>query len=106
MHEAAENSGVNDIKSTYNKATNFKDMGLEDLQLGPEYSADLKPAEDIPSVAPPKSTKNKTASKPTKEKLSLIHISEPTRLLSISYAVFCLKKKKTDSSRHCDVDTT
>ena len=28
------------------------------------------------------------------EDLSLIHISEPTRLLSISYAVFCLKKKK------------
>eukprot|EP00658_Telonema_sp_P-2_P003209 TRINITY_DN11178_c0_g1_i3.p1 TRINITY_DN11178_c0_g1~~TRINITY_DN11178_c0_g1_i3.p1 ORF type:complete len:401 (-),score=75.96 TRINITY_DN11178_c0_g1_i3:75-1277(-) len=26
--------------------------------------------------------------------LSLIHITEPTRLLSISYAVFCLKKKK------------
>ena len=25
--------------------------------------------------------------------LALIHISEPTRLLSISYAVFCLKKK-------------
>eukprot|EP00658_Telonema_sp_P-2_P069910 TRINITY_DN5939_c0_g1_i1.p1 TRINITY_DN5939_c0_g1~~TRINITY_DN5939_c0_g1_i1.p1 ORF type:complete len:759 (-),score=169.92 TRINITY_DN5939_c0_g1_i1:4-2280(-) len=31
--------------------------------------------------------------------LSLIHISEPTRLLSISYAVFCLKKKKQDSSK-------
>eukprot|EP00658_Telonema_sp_P-2_P048749 TRINITY_DN37074_c0_g2_i1.p1 TRINITY_DN37074_c0_g2~~TRINITY_DN37074_c0_g2_i1.p1 ORF type:complete len:130 (+),score=5.67 TRINITY_DN37074_c0_g2_i1:307-696(+) len=29
------------------------------------------------------------------DSLSLIHISEPTRLLSISYAVFCLKKKKT-----------
>eukprot|EP00658_Telonema_sp_P-2_P076721 TRINITY_DN6775_c0_g1_i1.p2 TRINITY_DN6775_c0_g1~~TRINITY_DN6775_c0_g1_i1.p2 ORF type:complete len:105 (+),score=34.15 TRINITY_DN6775_c0_g1_i1:197-511(+) len=29
------------------------------------------------------------------DNLSLIHISEPTRLLSISYAVFCLKKKKT-----------
>ena len=26
--------------------------------------------------------------------LSLIHISEPTRLRSISYAVVCLKKKK------------
>src|SRR5678815_3098296 len=26
--------------------------------------------------------------------LSLIHISEPTRLLSISYADFCLKKKR------------
>ena len=33
--------------------------------------------------------------------LSLIHISEPTRLLSISYAVFCLKKKNntTDTRR-------
>eukprot|EP00658_Telonema_sp_P-2_P037054 TRINITY_DN26688_c0_g1_i1.p1 TRINITY_DN26688_c0_g1~~TRINITY_DN26688_c0_g1_i1.p1 ORF type:complete len:486 (-),score=96.05 TRINITY_DN26688_c0_g1_i1:23-1480(-) len=30
------------------------------------------------------------------EPLSLIHISEPTRLLSISYAVFCLKKKKNN----------
>src|SRR5450759_4623902 len=28
------------------------------------------------------------------ERLSLIHISEPTRLGMISYAVFCLKKKK------------
>src|SRR5678816_1851689 len=27
-------------------------------------------------------------------RLSLIHISEPTRLLSISYAVFCLIKKR------------
>ena len=27
-------------------------------------------------------------------RLSLIHISEPTRLLRLSYAVFCLKKKK------------
>ena len=30
--------------------------------------------------------------------LSLIHISEPTRLGMISYAVFCLKKKKKRSS--------
>src|SRR5450756_2697806 len=28
------------------------------------------------------------------QQLSLIHISEPTRLGMISYAVFCLKKKK------------
>eukprot|EP00658_Telonema_sp_P-2_P039039 TRINITY_DN27907_c0_g1_i1.p1 TRINITY_DN27907_c0_g1~~TRINITY_DN27907_c0_g1_i1.p1 ORF type:complete len:123 (-),score=11.31 TRINITY_DN27907_c0_g1_i1:10-378(-) len=37
--------------------------------------------------------------------LSLIHISEPTRLLSISYAVFCLKKKKHNTLIHtasCD----
>ncbi|CZR83233.1 hypothetical protein CDFC105_43942 [Clostridioides difficile] len=30
--------------------------------------------------------------------LSLIHISEPTRLGMISYAVFCLKKKKKKST--------
>ena len=28
------------------------------------------------------------------DSLSLIHISEPTRQAEISYAVFCLKKKK------------
>eukprot|EP00658_Telonema_sp_P-2_P048516 TRINITY_DN36900_c0_g1_i2.p1 TRINITY_DN36900_c0_g1~~TRINITY_DN36900_c0_g1_i2.p1 ORF type:complete len:124 (-),score=45.45 TRINITY_DN36900_c0_g1_i2:94-465(-) len=32
--------------------------------------------------------------------LSLIHISEPTRLLSISYAVFCLKKKKKKNNKY------
>ena len=31
--------------------------------------------------------------------LSLIHISEPTRLGMISYAVFCLKKKKKKNSK-------
>src|SRR5659263_762376 len=31
---------------------------------------------------------------PSHRLLSLIHISEPTRLGMISYAVFCLKKKK------------
>src|SRR5678816_2471588 len=34
---------------------------------------------------------NKVPSHGREWKLSLIHISEPTRLLSISYAVFCLK---------------
>ena len=32
------------------------------------------------------------------EDLSLIHISEPTRLLSISYAVFCLQKKNNHAN--------
>src|SRR5665213_4383191 len=31
---------------------------------------------------------------PSVDILSLIHISEPTRQAEISYAVFCLKKKK------------
>src|SRR5450759_5588909 len=33
-------------------------------------------------------------------RLSLIHISEPTRLGMISYAVFCLKKKKKLHNEH------
>src|SRR5450756_805108 len=36
----------------------------------------------------------RVSSKWTDYGLSLIHISEPTRLGMISYAVFCLKKKK------------
>ena len=32
--------------------------------------------------------------------LSLIHISEPTRQAEISYAVFCLKKKKKKHNYH------
>src|SRR5450756_2811608 len=32
--------------------------------------------------------------------LSLIHISEPTRLGMISYAVFCLKKKKKQDTNN------
>ena len=38
--------------------------------------------------------------------LSLIHISEPTRLLSISYAVFCLKKKKQPKKNGIDHSTS
>ena len=30
--------------------------------------------------------------------LSLIHISEPTRQAEISYAVFCLKKKRSEKA--------
>ena len=37
-------------------------------------------------------TNNIVGGEPIKS-LSLIHISEPTRLRRISYAVFCLKKK-------------
>ena len=34
------------------------------------------------------------------KELSLIHISEPTRRRGISYAVFCLKKKKETATLH------
>eukprot|EP00831_Metopus_contortus_P009014 TRINITY_DN13477_c0_g1_i1.p2 TRINITY_DN13477_c0_g1~~TRINITY_DN13477_c0_g1_i1.p2 ORF type:complete len:172 (-),score=19.35 TRINITY_DN13477_c0_g1_i1:1-516(-) len=38
------------------------------------------------------------------QSLSLIHISEPTRPLYISYAVFCLKKKKKNQT-HSTIKT-
>ena len=37
-----------------------------------------------------------------REELSLIHISEPTRRTPISYAVFCLKKKKKNEKQQKD----
>ena len=47
---------------------------------------------DNPAYLPPVA-QIESISEPMVRALSLIHISEPTRLLSISYAVFCLKKK-------------
>src|SRR5678816_4893800 len=48
-----------------------------------------------PERTSPSTSESSTVFKPVRDwwndKLSLIHISEPTRLLSISYAVFCLK---------------
>ena len=40
----------------------------------------------------------------TVEYLSLIHISEPTRQAEISYAVFCLKKKKKKNKKEKNWD--
>eukprot|EP00658_Telonema_sp_P-2_P038030 TRINITY_DN2733_c0_g1_i3.p1 TRINITY_DN2733_c0_g1~~TRINITY_DN2733_c0_g1_i3.p1 ORF type:complete len:284 (-),score=95.78 TRINITY_DN2733_c0_g1_i3:73-924(-) len=51
--------------------------------------------EEPESQLPQSASKSVRSSRP--KKLSLIHISEPTRLLSISYAVFCLKKKNKES---------
>src|SRR5450756_1029841 len=42
----------------------------------------------------------RTSAATTSFGLSLIHISEPTRLGMISYAVFCLKKKNNDNPPH------
>src|SRR5450756_2899868 len=47
-----------------------------------------------PNLAVYAATKAWTLGAGSSLELSLIHISEPTRLGMISYAVFCLKKKK------------
>src|SRR5450756_1327082 len=48
---------------------------------------------DPPGMVEPARAGRRAAGGPTYKLLSLIHISEPTRLGMISYAVFCLKKK-------------
>ena len=60
-------------------------------RINPTYKLFLKEQEFNPDI----STDNWDLHKLRldKFKLSLIHISEPTRLGMISYAVFCLKKK-------------
>eukprot|EP00658_Telonema_sp_P-2_P058207 TRINITY_DN46653_c0_g1_i1.p1 TRINITY_DN46653_c0_g1~~TRINITY_DN46653_c0_g1_i1.p1 ORF type:complete len:226 (-),score=66.01 TRINITY_DN46653_c0_g1_i1:73-750(-) len=55
----------------------------------------VDPKAPTSTTLPPVTVKNDIANNDgAAHSLSLIHISEPTRLLSISYAVFCLKKKK------------
>src|SRR5674536_23996 len=89
--------------------------------VGVEVGVDSLPMSSLPSRARPPSGGSQTAPPlPERQRapaaepghcrrilyrscldpeLSLIHISEPTRLLSISYAVFCLKKKKTHTKQ-------
>ena len=66
-----------DLEQEYDKWDDYSDCIDSDLEYK-EYQQEQFRKED--SIEGPMS-------------LSLIHISEPTRLLSISYAVFCLKKK-------------
>eukprot|EP00831_Metopus_contortus_P024431 TRINITY_DN21304_c0_g1_i1.p4 TRINITY_DN21304_c0_g1~~TRINITY_DN21304_c0_g1_i1.p4 ORF type:complete len:113 (+),score=39.58 TRINITY_DN21304_c0_g1_i1:131-469(+) len=49
---------------------------------------------DLPEEAPKTQEMKPECVQSDEKDLSLIHISEPTRPLYISYAVFCLKKKK------------
>ena len=48
---------------------------------------------------------NRTPGSGATQSLSLIHISEPTRLRRISYAVFCLKKKKEQKEKNQNTNT-
>eukprot|EP00658_Telonema_sp_P-2_P054810 TRINITY_DN43598_c0_g1_i1.p1 TRINITY_DN43598_c0_g1~~TRINITY_DN43598_c0_g1_i1.p1 ORF type:complete len:589 (-),score=102.29 TRINITY_DN43598_c0_g1_i1:21-1787(-) len=72
----------------------------EDLDTAMQNEAGLSWRDDISqSVRGPLTMlANTPVYKLTAHFLSLIHISEPTRLLSISYAVFCLKKKNNTRS--------
>ena len=52
------------------------------------------PTRDMRAAGPFRNGVERAIASLARARLSLIHISEPTRLRRISYAVFCLKKKK------------
>ena len=72
-----------------------RSTGIRKMRQESEASHPSRPhAKEGRLVMPPRHVFEVTgASSKEGVMLSLIHISEPTRLLSISYAVFCLKKK-------------
>ena len=79
--------------------TYFKKYGIRDYRGGGRSSA-RETATRVAAGAIAKKVLEKKLGKKFKisgavtQLLSLIHISEPTRRTPISYAVFCLKKKK------------
>src|SRR5660398_213612 len=83
--------------------TSDRDRGLPRL-LRKTASSSLRststtPVPQSPSSAPLPPSREALLAQPAPFSpflLSLIHISEPTRLRRISYAVFCLKKKKKE----------
>eukprot|EP00658_Telonema_sp_P-2_P012967 TRINITY_DN14931_c0_g1_i4.p3 TRINITY_DN14931_c0_g1~~TRINITY_DN14931_c0_g1_i4.p3 ORF type:complete len:108 (+),score=48.47 TRINITY_DN14931_c0_g1_i4:338-661(+) len=71
-----------------------EDEESDEEEAGLLQGAASTPTSAKPTSAGPLKLHDDPNIEPPEFQLSLIHISEPTRLLSISYAVFCLKKKK------------
>src|SRR5665648_564958 len=67
----------------------FRISDVESYEIGQEVKVDLFTVGDRIDVVGTSKGKG----------LSLIHISEPTRLGMISYAVFCLKKKNKNKQK-------
>ena len=65
-----------------------------DQALRPLPAPALSPIDSCHAAKPVPAESYVRTNRWSKMKLSLIHISEPTRRTPISYAVFCLKKKK------------
>ena len=64
------------------------------LNMWEHFQEGVKPHADIPAPSPAKDLNQKWFDPQWRAAVSYTH-SEPTRLRRISYAVFCLKKKKT-----------
>ena len=74
------------------KLYKIKKSGIDNKGRGLYATRDIKEGTKIIDYVGKLITKKQT--QVSDKYLSLIHISEPTRHAQISYAVFCLKKKK------------
>eukprot|EP00831_Metopus_contortus_P006226 TRINITY_DN12353_c0_g1_i2.p1 TRINITY_DN12353_c0_g1~~TRINITY_DN12353_c0_g1_i2.p1 ORF type:complete len:105 (-),score=41.38 TRINITY_DN12353_c0_g1_i2:81-395(-) len=82
-------SAASDVYKRQTQSTWVVKLGLQEaLSSAPQKKLD----EEYETEEKKEEAQGQTKSSPLH--LSLIHISEPTRPLYISYAVFCLKKKK------------
>src|SRR5660397_267606 len=75
------------IKDVFTMADVLREIGA-DVTIGPD-SVEIDASGELHHTTPYELVR---------KMLSLIHISEPTRLRRISYAVFCLKKKKAKNN--------
>ena len=89
----ADEAFISASKDVHKEASKHVQTVIEAIHNG-----ELKLIENLKEQSVPVQKHMATLAKNAKKvlKLSLIHISEPTRPLYISYAVFCLKKKKNN----------
>src|SRR5678809_878050 len=102
--------GANRIDDLIRRAQEFEQPGLAITDHGNLHAAwefqekakkaGIKPIIGMEAYVAPadRRTKAKATNGAKPYFLSLIHISEPTRQAEISYAVFCLKKKKHNTT--------
>src|SRR5665647_3890241 len=89
LQGAAANRRVNDLNSQNSLIIVRADLSLKPYSIGTRCS---KRQDNYATVSYLSKVVLAIGAHP--DDLSLIHISEPTRRTPISYAVFCLKKKK------------
>src|SRR5450756_2737583 len=82
------------VESAFTDGLFFDGSSIRGFQAIHESDMKLIPDVTTAYVDPFRKQKTLIVNFSIVDPLSLIHISEPTRLGMISYAVFCLKKKK------------
>eukprot|EP00831_Metopus_contortus_P008278 TRINITY_DN13183_c0_g1_i2.p1 TRINITY_DN13183_c0_g1~~TRINITY_DN13183_c0_g1_i2.p1 ORF type:complete len:166 (-),score=50.50 TRINITY_DN13183_c0_g1_i2:70-567(-) len=89
------NMGMEWVKGSFNV---WKEATLQKIKDREERVEEFENVEEV-SEKQKEISQDRDFEDEIVQELSLIHISEPTRPLYISYAVFCLKKKKKKTQK-------